>query len=456
MVKWFSQGILFSGIIILSGCQQQVDSTGVKNIILMISDGCGYNHVAATSMFQHGMPDGQIYHAFPVQYGVSTYSLDSPVYDPAAAWRHFDYVLTKPTDSAASGTAIACGIKTNNGKLGVDSSGRAHETIAERAERLGKATGVVSSVLFNHATPAVFLAHNESRHDYPGIAREMIRDSGAEVIMGCGHPEYNDNGEEVEDPDYSSWDDIGGWMEITAGIEGADADGDELPDRWHFIDRREQFQGLQTGDTPKRIFGLAPVAATLQQQRSGDENALPFEVPLIASVPTLEEMTGAALNVVDNDPDGFFLMIEGGAVDWAGHANQSGRMIEEQIGFNEAIGAVIQWIEKNSSWDETLLIITADHETGYLSGPCSGDDSQRIEGDVADVWCPIVNNGAGSLPGIEWHSEAHTNQLIPLYAKGNGSEGFQRFADQTDPVHGKYIDNTEIALLVFELWPSGE
>jgi alkaline phosphatase len=83
-------------------------------------------------------------------------------------------------------------------------------------------------------------------------------------------------------------------------------------------------------------------------------------------------MTSAAINVLDNNPDGFFLMIEGGAADWASHANQSGRVIEEQIAFEKAIETVIEWVNKNSTWDDTLLIVTSDHETGYITGPDSG------------------------------------------------------------------------------------
>ncbi len=79
----------------------------------------------------------------------------------------------------------------------------------------------------------------------------------------------------------------------------------------------------------------------------------PYAEPLIDSVPTLEEMTRAALNIVDNDPDGFVLMVEGGAVDWAAHANHSGRVIEEEIDFNHSVEAVVEWVEKNSNWGET-------------------------------------------------------------------------------------------------------
>ena len=129
---------------------------------------------------------------------------------------------------------------------------------------------------------------------------------------------------------------------------------------------------------------------------------------------------------------------QGRAGDWASHANQSGRMIEEQLDFENAVKTVIQWVRKKSSWRETLLVITSDHETGYLTGP--GSDP---------TWEPIVNNGARNLPGMEWQSGSHTNSLVPLSARGRGVRRLQQYADQDDPVHGPYVDNTELSMVIF-------
>jgi alkaline phosphatase len=227
-----------------------------------------------------------------------------------------------------------------------------------------------------------------------------------------------------------------------AGTAGGDADGDGVADPWTLIQTRDEFQALMNGPTPKRVVGTAQVYQTLQVNRSGDYLADPYAVPLIDTVPTLEEMTKAALNILDDDPDGLFLMVEGGAVDWASHGdynpNSSGRMIEEHIDFDNSVQAVVDWVQANSNWGETLLIVTSDHETGYLTGP--GSDP---------TWTPIVNNGAGFLPGMEWHSVNHTNSLLPLYAKGDAARMFRRYADQYDPVRGRYIDNTELATVLF-------
>jgi len=121
-------------------------------------------------------------------------------------------------------------------------------------------------------------------------------------------------------------------------------------------------------------------------------------------------------------------------------------VIEEEIEFNKAVEAVIKWIEAESSWKETLLIVTADHECGYLTGPDSGTK------DGKGVWNPIKNNGKGKAPGMEYHSGDHTNSLIPLYAKGAGSQLFLQKARYNDPVRGPYLDNTSIAKVVFFLF----
>jgi alkaline phosphatase len=436
----------------LSGCGRSRSDLNVKNIILLIADGCGYNQVNAANLYRYGKTGTTAYENFPVVCAVSTYSASSIGYDPEKMWASFAYALKKPTDSAAAATSLACGIKTYNGILGMDTTYTVVENISERAEELGKSSGVITTVPFNHATPAGFAAHDSSRGHYAAIGNQMIMGK-MEVIMGCGHPEYDDNGQSIPEPDYSRWGGPEKWQALKDGKTGKDADGDGIDDPWTFLDARSDFMKLMNGETPKRVFGLARAASTLQQSRTnGDPKAPPFAVPFNQDVPNLAEMTRGALNVLDNDPDGFFLMIEGGAIDWAGHDNQSGRIIEEKIDFDDAIGAVTAWVETNSSWEETLVMITGDHETGYLLGPGSGNDSLLAEGGINAVWVPLVNNGKGKEPGMEWHSGGHTNQLIPFYAKGAGCEIFDKYADQSDPVRGRYIDNTEIAKAMFKLW----
>ncbi len=441
-------------------CASAADSSDIpENVIVMISDGCGYNHVLATNYYQHGAAEKQVYERFPVRVGMSTWSTDTGGYEPERAAADLDYLDRKPTDSAAAATAMSTGVKTCNGAIGVDPSGRALRHLAERAEELGKATGVVSSVPLSHATPAGFAVHNPSRGNYAEIARSMILDSALDLIMGCGNPFFDDDGEplgardtdersEPEKPDYHY---VGGpdtWRALVEGRAGGDADGDGAPDPWLLIQERGEFECLASGGMARvsRLIGVTQVASTLQVGRGdsrGDEaeTALPFEVPLNDNVPDLPLMSRGALNLLARNPAGFFLMIEGGAVDWASHGNSSERMIEEELDFSEAVETVVKWVERHGDWRETLLIVTGDHECGGLRGP--GSDTDRR---------PLVNHGEGRLPGMEWGSTHHTNDLIPFYAKGAGSSGFVERAEGRDPRHGAYIDNTDLARVVFQLW----
>ncbi len=426
--------------------ENKTDKPLAKNVIVMISDGWGYNQIAATDYYQYGKLGTQVYEGFPFQMGMSTYSVGS--YDPSAAWDSFDYLKGSPTDSAAAATAMSTGEKTYDAAIGVDDDGSVLTHISEDLEAAGKATGVVSSVEFSHATPAGFVAHNASRNNYSEIANEMLKYSATDVIIGAGNPFYNDNGDIKTSVSESGYKYVGGsttWNALVDGtLDVSDANGDGIADeldKWTLIQEKSEFEALQTGETPSRLVGVPQVATTLQQARSGDGKADPYAVPLNDNVPDLATITNVALNVLDNDEDGFFLMIEGGAVDWAGHANQSGRVIEEQMDFNKAVEAVNAWVRENSNWGETLLIVTGDHETGYLTGPASGTESDPM-------WMSIVNNGAGVLPGMEWNSGNHTNSIIPLYAKGDAARLLKSYADESDPVRGSYIDNTEITELV--------
>jgi alkaline phosphatase len=424
--------ILFALALCLVGIVPQARAENMlKNVILMIGDGMGINQITAANCYQ-GV-SRQPYQQFPVRVFQTTFAYGGS-YDPAQAWADFGYVMDGYTDSAPAASAMSTGCKVAEGQINVDPVSGAPLFMSQtRAEELGKATGVVTSMPWSHATPAAFGAHNISRNNYVQIAQEMIDHSGLEVIMGCGHPLYNDNNQ----PTSASYSYVGGqrqWDSLTAGLTA-----------YTLIQTRAEFQALASGPTPDRVCGTARCRTTLQQARTlragegGNGDALPYTAPLNADVPTLVEMTRAALNVLDDDPDGFFVMIEGGAIDMACHGNQKGRLIEEQTDFNNAVSEVIAWIEAHSNWDETLLIVTADHETGYLLGNGSGYPA---------VFNPLTNNGAGRLPGMWFYSGSHTNSLVPLFAKGIGAVWFNTFAVGSDPVRGAYTDNTDVARVI--------
>lgn len=450
-LRWTTAGISTLAIAMTSTVPALADeapAAGPKNVIVLIGDGMGYNHMDAASLYQHGstyaqvevdpatgairhLPSSasQVFQEFPVQVGMSTYSASGRgSYDPQAAWGDFEWIATGATDSAAASTALATGVKTNNGVLGIDAQGTSVKNIAERAAELGKSTGVVTSVQFSHATPAGYGAHNASRNDLHGISDEMI--SGPlDVIIGAGHPLYDDDHQPLDTPRYDYLSE-GSWNKLQDG---------QTP--FTLVEDTEDFEALAAGqDVPEQLFGLVQVGSTLQQARSGDvEGALPFEVAA-NDVPNLPTLAQGALNVLERNDEGMFLMIEGGAIDWTGHANQTTRNIEETVDFNHTVETVVDWVEAESSWEETLVVVTADHETGYLDGSESDP-----------TWTPITG-AKGQLPDEGWFSGDHTNQLVPLFAKGAGADAYAAAATGADPVRGAYLDNTDVANVLFDFW----
>ncbi len=439
-----------------------------KNMIVMISDGCGYHHILATDYFMDGRAGSQVYESFPIRLGMSNFPArisDSSAlippdkgYLPDSAWSSFSYPLHGWTDSAPAATTMATGQKTYNASIGMDIQYQPMVNITQRAEALGKSTGVVTTVPISHATPAGFTAHNKLRNHYREIALEMLLDTRLDVIMGCGHPDYDSKGNPItaqKDYQYvggkAAWDALLNGAEVfiesspSGNTKVKDADGDGKADPWTLIQDREDFVKLSKGKVPARVLGVARTYYTLQQERKGKIDTLPFAIPFIENVPTLKEMAAGAIHVLENNQHGFFLMIEGGAVDWAGHNNELSRLIEEEESFNETVSEVIHWIDSHGGWNETLLIVTADHESGYITGPGEKDPSP--------ITNPLINNGKGKVPGMRFNTKEHTNQLVPFFAKGAGCEIFLKAIQGADPVRGSYIDNAEMGKRLFELWP---
>lgn len=396
-----------------------------QNIILMVGDGQGYNSVQATTYFTGRAP---VYAGFPVKVGMSTYAVGGG-YDPRAAWQQFTYVNQQATDSGAAATALATGVKTSNGAISVDPTGRPLPTIAEVAVQRGKAAGVVTSVPFSHATSAAMAAHHHDRRAYEDLSRQMLA-SPLTVVMGTGHPEFDNQGGRVRPATPRRYRYVGG-QEIWEALKKGGYQG------WTLIEARRDFEELASGRRvlPAKVLGVARAHDTLQQKRAGDKQAAPYAVPLNKEVPSLAMMTRAALTLLARNPQGFFLMVEGGAIDWAAHEQHLGRHIEEEMDFNQAVAAAAAWIEAHGGWDKTLLIVTGDHETGHLWGPGSGKPH---------TFAPLQERGAGILPEAVFYSAQHTNALVPLYAKGAGSALFAGYADEVDPKRGPYVDNTEV------------
>lgn len=443
-----------------------------RNVILMISDGAGFHTWNAASYFEFGELGRQVYDSFPVKTLMSTFPLNTSTtptndttrrvgYDPARAWsmrpmpgeftgavrnqpyrnlfEGYHFVRQDYVDSAAAGTALAAGIKTYNNAINFDNMGRPVRMVGDVAKSAGKALGVVTSVQVSHATPASFSAHNISRNNYAEIGREIVEAGLCDVMMGAGHPFFDNNGRYRAPTNDRAFQYVGGpetYLRLAT---------DRTAYQW--IETKADFEALARGQLALRkekVLGVAQAATTLQYQRTGQDMG-----SLNQNVPDLTTMTNGALHVLARNPNGFFLMVEGGAVDWAAHGNNTGRIIEEQIDFNRAVRAVVSWIERNGGFDETLLIVTTDHGNGMAYGP----DSDRF------AFQPVQNRGRGLLPDVKWHFDTHTNELVPVWAAGPGSERLRALATNTDPHVAlvgwsdapRYHDNTDIGQLLLEL-----
>ena len=485
--------------------EQASQQTGPKNIILMVSDGIGFNGWLAADYYQ-GLAGRQSYQVTrpdgtsPLVFGLAHSALNlvdkngallprntdlsmvagavEQGYDPKTRWELFENAMlydftdagsyTSYTDSAAAGTALMSGRKTSVGRINMDwSNTERFETIAQLAMEKGLSAGSVTSVMVSHATPASVVAHNTSRNNYADIFNEMVA-TELSVIMGAGHPLHDSSGEITSPNDVDDYKYVGGEQTFDSMRSANGLNG------FAYIDEKSEFEALANGkNVPERIVGIARSGSTLQAAREGLDTAnTPSGMAFNNDVPDLATMSKGALNVLNQDEDGFFVMIEGGAVDWMGHANNMPRFIEEQIDFNGAVDAVISWVEEHSSWEDTLLIITSDHECGGIWGEgtwtngvgeavAQDRSAESIkaarfnpEEDKFNDYIAVQDRGEGKIPGFQWASGNHTNELVPLWAIGAGSERFSEFT-RTDlkaatlwgePYNwnGNYVDNTVV------------
>jgi alkaline phosphatase len=276
-----------------------------------------------------------------------------------------------------------------------------------------------------------------------------------DLIGGCGHPGYDEDGQPRREPSAEHHERVGGkavWQHLTGvrKLHAGDAiSGDEHAakrrvsaaevaalNRWTLVESREGIEALAQAPSPLPLLMTPRVAETLQQERAASgsaKSALPHADPPIPGVPSLEAMTRAALNALDDAPDGFLLFVEGGAVDWAMHDNQLGRTIEEMQDFLRSVDAVTEWAERHGGWEETLVVVTADHDH-MLWGP----NADRVPFD------PLRDEGAGRLPAHRWLSQSHSAALVPVAARGKGSEALRDHATRTDPVRGPYVDQADL------------
>ncbi len=323
----------------------QPESPKINNIILMIGDGMGTTQVyAAMTVAGHPLNLEQ----FTFTGFSKTYSLS-------------DYI----TDSAAGGTALSTGHKTGNGILAEDTLGNSLKTILEIAEDHGLATGLVSTSAITHATPASFIAHEHDRNSFEAIAHDFL-DTDIDVFIGGGMDHFAKRSDGIN------------------LIDSLKAKG------YQFADNITDAEKVLSGK-------LAALTAPdhLPSVNNGRGDMLP-------------RATAASIRLLSQDPDGFFLMVEGSQIDWGGHNNDISYLTSEAVDFDDAIGKALEFAKKDG---HTLVIVTADHETGGLA----------------------ITGGSFKSGGITagFVTNEHTSVMVPVFAFGPGAEKFSGIFENT-------------------------
>ena len=370
-------------------------------VILIIGDGAGASYWTAAAF----ATDDLAVERFPVMGLINTSSSDSKI-----------------TDSAASATALSTGVRTYNGAIGMDPDSNSVTTVLEVAQSRGMATGLVATSSITHATPAAFASHVPDRNMAWEIARQLAN-ADVDVILGGGRSFFDPSSR----PDS---------LDLHSGLVA----------RYSYVESAAELAELQTDEIHK-LFGLFA------------EEHMPAE-PLRS--PTLPEMTRAALEVLDHDPDGFFLMVEGSQPDWRGHDHEPlSAIVAEMLDLDRAIGVALEY---QSSHPETLIVVTADHETGglaiqqagtrrLLTGAAAAADSTAAQ--LAEVISVAGRELATLADSTTWYmarlssrmrrqarevvdssalvarytTGGHTAQMVPLFASGPGAEQFGGIKD---------------------------
>jgi alkaline phosphatase len=283
---------------------------------------------------------------------------------------------TKITDSASGATAFSMGLKSYNGAIGVDSDTVAHETILEYAHKIGKSTGVVATSSITHATPASFYAHVPSRNMHEEIATALVQ-SSIDFVAGGGLQFFNKRKDK---------------QDLLHSLSGNNV--------------RIDTTQLGSNYDPAKPYTclLAPDGMPKMTEGRGD---------------FLPKATGMAIDHLKQNKKGFFLMVEGSQIDWGGHANDGKYVIEEMKDFDQTIGLAMDFAEKDGN---TLVVITADHETGGLALSALEAFGKSDYGQIN----PTFSTGG------------HTAALIPVFAYGPGAERFMGIYQNND-IFGKMM-----------------
>jgi alkaline phosphatase len=409
------------------------------------------------------------------------------------------YIKTSYPDSANTATTLYSGVKSYNNAIGVDIFEDTVESILTRAADVGKSTGLVTSVPIDHATPGAAAAAVNRRNKYDGdfpaldnILQQELLVYKPTVLLGGGHPLSSTadplpNGVEPRDNTYikeSTYQELktkptNNIYDYTFLERGANA-AQVLADTAAALDpeKGDRLLGLygargQNGNLPvssadgdysttgldmftnNSTKGLRP--DTVRPLLAGETDAS-FIARERNENPTLDDLTKAALSVLGKDPDGFWLMVEGGDIDWSAHDNNVDNLIGTVLDFDKAVGSVIKWIEANGGWADNQIIVTADHDH-YLT--LNGDFPTLLRTKGAEQLTAIDTIaesgnfwGNSATDKYEWGN--HTNRPVPVYYQGADSatltnsigQGFDSYGFKIPGV-ANAVDQVNIAQTLF-------
>ncbi|BAY23498.1 glycerophosphoryl diester phosphodiesterase [Calothrix sp. NIES-2100] len=413
-----------------------------------------------------------------------------------------EYIKYSYPDSANTATTLYTGVKSYNNAIGVDIFEDPLETILKTANEVGKSTGLVTSVPIDHATPGAAAANVNRRSkydaDYPAldnILQQELRVYQPTVILGGGHPlsapgdllptgvEPNTSNEFISKSTYTELstkptDNVYGYTFLERGEDAAKT----LAETAAKLDpeKGDRLLGLygargQNGNLPVSSANGDYSTTGLDMfsvfTNKGDDTKVDTKRPLLPGEtdasfiakevnenPTLKDLTSAALNVLEKDPDGFWLMVEGGDIDWSAHDDNMDNLIGTMQDFDKAVGSTIDWIDKNGGWEDNLLIVTADHDH-YLT--LNGDFPTLISTKGAEALTNLDKPGEvghywGSDPNVKYGWGSHANRPVPVYYQGAGSEvltslvgkGYEAYGSQIPGIAG-LNDQTHIYQTMF-------
>ncbi|SJM89302.1 Alkaline phosphatase [Crenothrix polyspora] len=344
-VKWLA---CFLSVALL-GCSELTTHTPaeptVKNVILIIGDGMGPQQVGLLLSYARQAP-----HSIIANHRTAL--------DRLLDQGQLGISLTYPdnalvTDSAASATQLATGKFAGSEMLGLDKDGNPQINIIEQAKRLGKATGLVSDTRITHATPAAFAAHQTHRSQENDIAEDLLAVEPDVMLSGGFSNWIPEQATHKQEPVHQQLEQL---IEHSFPVKSERKDNKNLLYTAQQKNYTLAFNTAQLQHARGKTLGLFAGSGMADGIAENQNKNAPKRTE-----PTLKEMSEKALEILDHNPKGFFLMIESGQIDWACHRNDTGLLLHEMLRFNDTLNAVLDWVKNRN---DTLVIVTADHETG--------------------------------------------------------------------------------------------